>query len=759
MKAENPSLQAAMDVLESATSAKTPAVYYLEIGGERFEALKVTGEEALSRPGHFEVTFRIPQAHGLDPDAVTGETATLVLFRGGSDLRRVTRTVTELVRGATRKDNGGTSTVTARLEPRMATLRHRVDIRVFRDKTANQIAKEVLTALDCQVEERLTGSYVTRAYTVQMRESDLDFAQRLLEDDGIAYFVTDEDVIVFADALASYEPTIGMLPFTSGTQLNRPMDSFYEVGLAGVVTPGKVSLRDFNPDHPSLNMDVAAAGPYANGPEYYDYPGEYLVPPEGQTKAGWRAEALACQYQKLVGRSYSPNLRVAVQFELAGAPMGVDDGGYIVRRVTHSWDRAEGGFGLFIEAHKDDVVYRPPVVTPIPTLRNPLTGFATGPAGEDIYTDKWGRCKVHFPWDRRQPKDDHCSDWVPVLQDNTGHSVGIARIGWELLCHFMEGDPDRPVVVGRVFNPEDPFPETLPLHKTKTALRSLTSPRGRSDGAEDLKRNEILFEDAKGYEEIRMLAQKDQNVVVANDKVERIDNLEGSRVFGHEVIAIGEEHREDVKKSSSGTVAGNQTWTTAGNRSFELKSAQSEDVGQNHTLKIGGTHFRRINDTDAQQAGKTFKELIAGLDLEASVTTNTKSGKKISAVTVGGAVIELARMNKTDSAGKVRVESVGGIAYIKAGKEIANRIGKTRRTMVGAAMMVEALKNVAISGGEKLTMKAATGKIEGTTILTVKVGDTELTLKDGVLTLKAAKNITFKADSANSQNVGQAKQI
>lgn len=758
MKAENPSLQAAMDVLESATPATTPAVYYLEIAGERFEALKVSGEEALSRPGHFEVTFRIPQDHGLDPDAVTGETATLVLFRGGSDLRRVTRTVTELVRGATRKDNGGTSTVTARLEPRMATLRYRVDIRVFRDKTANQIAKEVLTALDCEVEERLNGSYVTRAYTVQMRESDLDFAQRLLEDDGIAYFVTDEDVIVFADALSSYEPTIGMLPFTSGTQLNRPMDSFYEVGLAGVVTPGKVSLRDFNPDHPSLNMDVAAAGPYANGPEYYDYPGEYLVPPEGQTKAGWRAEALACQYQKLVGRSYSPNLRVAVQFELAGAPMGVDDGGYIVRRVTHSWDRTEGGFGVFIEAHKDDVVYRPPVVTPIPTLRNPLTGYATGPAGEDIYTDKWGRCKVHFPWDRRQPKDERCSDWVPVLQDNTGHSVGIARIGWELLCHFMEGDPDRPIVVGRVFNPEDPFPETLPINKTKTALRSLSSPRRAKNAAEQLERNEILFEDALGKEEIRISAQRDQNVVVANDKVERIDNIEASRIGGHEVITIGEEHHEDVKLTSNGTIGGNQTWLTKGNRSFEIKSSQSEDVGQNHTMKIGGSHFRRIQTEDGQ-AAKVLNERIAGLDLEASVKTNTKTGNKISAVTVGGAVIELARMSKTEGVGKVRVESVGGIAFIKAGKEIATKVGKTRRTMVGAAMMVDALKRIAINGGEKLSMKAATGALDGEKILTVKVGDTEITLKDGVLLLKAGKKITFKADAANNQAVGQAKQI
>jgi hypothetical protein len=116
-------------------------------------------------------------------------------------------------------------------------------------------------------------------------------------------------------------------------------------------------------------------------------------------------------------------------------------------------------------------------------------------------------------------------------------------------------------------------------------------------------------------------------------------------------------------------------------------------------------------------------------------------------------------VNKSDGVGKVRVESVGGIAFIKAGKEIATKVGKTRRTMVGAAMMVDALKRVAINGGEKLSMKAASGVIDGAQILTVKVGETEITLKDGVLLLKAGKGITFKADAANRQAVGEAKQI
>ncbi len=747
----------ARDVIEALSEPQVPIVYYLEVGGDRFEALEVKGEEALSKPGRFDVTFRLPPDHGLDPEATTGGEATVVIERGGLDIRRIRRVVTETVRGATKGGLAGSSTVTMTLEPRLATLRYRTDIRVYRDKTANQIAKEVLTDLGVEVEERLSGSYVQRGYCVQMRESDFAFASRLLEDDGIGYFVDDEDTVIFFDHTGAYGPSVGPLFYVSNTAFERRVEGIFEVGLAGQVTPGKVSLRDFNHEHPRLDMDVSAPGPWKAGPEWYDYPGEYAAVAEGSVKARWRADALSCHAEHLVAKSYAPAIAVGATFTLTGAPAGVDDGSYVIRSVGHAWRRHDDGFAVALTAQKEDKLYRPLVDTPIPRLLNPLTGFVTGPAGADIHTDKWGRAKVHFPWDRLQPKDDNCSDWIPVLQDNTGHSVGIARVGWEMMCHFLEGDPDRPVIVGRVFNEDDPYEETLPMHKTKTAIRSVTSPRPL-DKAAGLERNEILFEDRVGNEEIRMLAQRDQNVVIANDKLERVNDLAGSRVEGNELINIGEEHRNDVVKNTSSTVGGNQTWQVGGNRKFEIKSSQSEAIGVDHTLTIGGSHTRRIADTDTQSVESTFKETIGGLVLEASVKTNKKSGERLSAVTVGGAIVELARMSKTEGVGKLRLDTVGGIQFMKAGKEIATRVGKSRRTMVGAAMMVDALKQVAISGGEKLSMKSLSAKWDGAKVLTIKVGETEVTLRDGVLLLKAKKDITFKADADNNQGVGEARQ-
>ena len=161
----------------------------------------------------------------------------------------------------------------------------------------------------------------------------------------------------------------------------------------------------------------------------------------------------------------------------------------------------------------------------------------------------------------------------------------------------------------------------------------------------------------------------------------------------------------------------------------------------------------------SQQVEATLKETIGGLVLEASVKTNDNQGSKLSAVTVGGAIIEVARMNKQESTGKVRIETIGGISFAKSDKEIANRVGKTRRTLVGAALIAEALKDAAISGADKLKTRSLSASIEGAKVLTVRVGETEIMMRDGVLALKAGTDITIKSTGENKQGVGEAKQI
>ena len=731
-----------------------PLTYWLDLAGARYAVRVVKGYEGVSRTSRLELTFPVDPSDPLDTDAVAGSDAVLTLARDREE-RRLTGVVTRVTRKATRRGAAGAGEIQLVLEPRLATLRFRSDIRVFRDKTAPQIVTEVLEALGVMVEQRLSSSYKVRPYTVQFREADLAFASRLLEDEGIFYFFDQDDMVVLGDSPAAYDGPLGLLPFKPASGLDGQRDSITKVGWRGEMTAGKVALRDFNHEHPSLDMDVEAQAPFAEGAEWYDYPGEYELPPEGSAKARLRAGALACQHRRLVARSFAGALRPGLRFTLTGAPPGVADGGYVVTTVTHDWTLGGTAFDVGIEAQPESVSYRPPVVTPAPVQPNPLTGFVTGPEGADVHCDAWGQVKVHFPWDRLQPKDDRCSHWIPILQDNTGESSAIARTRWEVLCQFLEGDPDRPVVLGRVYNTEDPFYSPLPDMKYRTTLRSLTSPRDYESGQGE---NFIQIDDLAGYECISVHAQRDQNIVVANDKCEQIDRTESNVVRGHEKQTIGRDRKTVVVLDRMPDVGGNQTKTVGANRVVKTATSHGETVDKNHSLTIGGSHFRRFGSGDNTNVEKNLTETVGGVILEGSLKGNNTFVERVQALIVGGGIFEIARKNKTEGTGERRFELIGGVDMVNAKDRIDSRIEKMRKTVVGGLLRVEALKDALITGMDKLGVKAATVGFEGADIK-LKVGATTVTMKDGKISIDAPKTIKLETSGQNKLGAGTSTQI
>lgn len=730
-------------------------VYWLDLGGRALPARRVRGVEGISTPFRYEVTLTLGAEDGASPEALIRTDAALRLERDGLE-RYVNGIVTEIKRKATQRGAPGGAELVVVLEPRLALLRHRVDIRLFRNKTAPQIAAEVMTALGVRVEQRLSQSYKVRPYTVQFRESDLDFAHRLLEDEGIHYFITEDDTVVFGDTAASYDGSVGLLPFRHDAGLTTTANPLVQIGSRGTMTAGKVTLRDFNPVHPRLNMDVSAKGPTEGGAEFYDYPGEYEEPSEGQRKANLRAEALRCAHHRVSGKSASARMRPGALFETVGTPNGIHDGEFVTTRVTHDWTKDETGYAVAFEALPSKVAFRPPVVTPAPVQTNPLTGFVTGPAGADIHTNEWGQVKVHFPWDRLFPMDDTCSHWIPVLQDNTGHSSSMSRTGWEVLCHFMEGDLDRPVVLGRVYNADDPHPSPMPERKMRTSLRSLTSPRTNGEDSEE---NVIHFEDEAGLEAIMLHAMKDQNVVVKNNKSDQVDNTENLDVRGNEQVAIGGDHTIITKSHLTPEVTGNQLRSVGGSHDVSIGSSMTEQVTGNSTLTIGGSHTRNLGSRDTLSVSKNTKETIGGVDMELSIKGNTEQADKARLMVVGGAVIEVAKTSKMEQTGLGRIETIGGIAFAQAKTgHMGTRADKIRKTNVGAMLRIESVKEMLVAGLEKLTKKALSASYEGTSKLTLKVGSTEMNMKEGRIELNASESIVIKTTAQNKQGSSTASQ-
>jgi type VI secretion system secreted protein VgrG len=385
------------------------------------------------------------------------------------------------------------------------------------------------------------------------------------------------------------------------------------------------------------------------------------------------------------------------------------------------------------------------VETYVPVLPNPLTGYVTGPPGADIHTDQWGRVKVHFPWDRLQPKDDSCSHWIPVLQDNTGRSSAMPRTGWEVLCQYLEGDPDRPVILGRVFNAADPFPEDLPLRKTRIALQSLTSPRA-SDGRTGY--NLIRFEDLAGEEAIDIHAEKDQNVVVANNQDENIGAAQQRTVKGNEKVSVGADETIDVTTDSVGKVHGNQTKSVGGSRTATITGEHTDTVRMDHTITIGGSHTRKMRVDDNLAVAKNLTENISGLVFEQSGKSNLLNGGKTSTLAVGGSIFEVAKQTKSESTRENREEKVGGLLFVGAEEKHGSRGEVSRETTVTGSYTALAQKEILLAGIDKLTIKAKDITLQANEI-TLKVENTELHLKNGTIDMFAPKEITIDTQQAN----------
>ncbi|MBW2458480.1 MAG: type VI secretion system tip protein VgrG [Deltaproteobacteria bacterium] len=693
-----------------------------------------------SRPGRcavtrFEVKAFLAEGVSVDPDAVIKSSAALVLRRA-DQRRRIDLVVSEVFLSHT---VSGRPELEVILEPRFALSRYRTNLKVYRNKSAIDVVCEVLGELGVTFDMRASACPV-RPYTVQFRESDFHFVSRMLEEEGLFYTFAEGDVMVIGDNVGAYG-SVGTVPCLAPAGTDEQEESVWAMGGTAEASVGKVSLRDWWIETPSLAMDVEAPGPLANGPEFYDFPGEYSTPAEGQRIATLMTEAYGCVASGVAGTSSVGAFGPGQTFTVDQAPDDSLLGSFVITAVDHDYDLTREGFAVSFEGLPAGTVFRPARRHEEPILPNPITGIVTGPPGADIHCDELGRVKVHFHWDRLLPYDDDCSHWIPVLQDNTGHSVGIPRVGWEVLVHFLEGDPDRPLVLGRVYNAEDLIPIQLPENKTITALKSLCSPQ--RDGT-----NEIEVEDRAGQERIAVFAEKDQNVVVANDRTERVLFNAGSTVGNDETIQIGNNDTVKLGAEHRPDIGANQSVSIGGNEEQSLGGSVQETVQGNGAYSIGGNHLRRVATDDAT-TGTVFNEQVGAAVLEASLGSNSLAASTGMVITVGGAVIEGAMADKSEASTYARAETIGGVCFTKAKEEIKVNAGKSRITTVGGALKVDAKGLIAVAGLEKLTTKSLTQEHLATTELTLKVGDTSITMKEGLIQLDAPDTIAFDVESDN----------
>ncbi|HYO65175.1 MAG TPA: type VI secretion system tip protein TssI/VgrG [Archangium sp.] len=546
----------------------------------------------------------------------------------------------------------------ATVVPQTWRLRHRQSSRIFQELATPDILKKVLDTAGISsqhYELRLSNTYEPRNYCVQYRESDWAFACRLMEEDGILHFFEhheDKHVLVMGDSPGACQPITGneQLSFRQSAGMVTQAEHVLRFRFAEEIQPGQVSLRDFNFKKPNLPMDGNHQAEQDKELEVYDYPGEYQDPGRGPSAKGAslakiRLEELQASRKVGQGESDCERLQPGSFFTLEQHPRADFNLRYLLTSVGHHGhqpqvleEEAQGGafsYSNSFTCMSAQDPFRPPRTTTRPVVRGVQTATVVGPAGEEIHVDEHGRVKVQFHWDREGKNDDKSSCWVRVSQPWGGEMWGamfIPRIGQEVVVDFIEGDPDRPLITGRVYNGLNPTPYPLPEEKTKSTFRTNTSPGGEGF-------NELRFEDKKSQEQVFIHAQRNRDVHVKNDSMENIlhdrhqtigSNGKDGKV-GDQNELVYRDKSLKVHRHSQEHIGGDLKLLVGGidgegNQDVIIEAVRKEKVGADSHLTVGGNRNEKVGETWSITVGQDL-QVKAGANhaLEAGQEIHLKS--------------------------------------------------------------------------------------------------------------------------------------
>jgi type VI secretion system secreted protein VgrG len=483
-----------------------------------------------------------------------------------------------------------------------------------------------------------------------------------------------------------------------------------------------VVLRDFNFEKPNLNLEATFAGEQGDRTlDFSAFPGEYKEQKVGETLAQVRLEELRADQKVGAGAGVCRRLIPGFRFSQFDHPCSEFNREYLITRLVHSGrqpqDPAEDlvqGESLYenqFECIPSDIPYRPPRVTPKPKMEGMQTAIVVGPDGEEIYTDEHGRIKVRFHWDRNdrvlegQDNTDveKSSCWMRVSQLWAGPSWGamfIPRIGQEVLVDFLEGDPDRPIVVGRVYHGENQPPYPLPDEKTKSTIKSNSSKGG--DGS-----NEIRFEDTKGSEEFYTHAQKDQNEVIENNMSTSVGADQSLTVGGNRTVTIqGSENITINGKAESGGVTGGSLGITG---DYKVDASNTIEIQAPTHIKLtcGGSSIMMEPGKITITAGGNAK-----IVLDANALMQSSAGSKV--FLDGNAEMKSSGGSSVKLDGNAKMDTPGSATVSAAAK---SEVTAPTSTLAGAAGKVEASAAGVDIAGPKITSAAqAVNEITGATV-------------------------------------------
>ena len=707
--------------------------------------------EEMGRLSEFDVNL-LSEKSELETAQILGQNVTIETGSAETGLRCFNGFVTRFSQGG---KHGRYFRYHARLSPWLWYLTRTADCRIFQDMDVPGILEEVFADLGfADVSFELTTSYPKRTYCVQYRETDFNFVSRLMEEEGLYYFFRHErkkHTMVITDSYAKHEPSPGYETVdyvAPGTQVRPNFEHIFSWDFAREVQSGLFVLDDYDFEMPSVDFAKQRATPsdYAvKGLEVYDYPGR--ITPKGSEDMRVlqiRAFESYSRVERARAHSNARGLTSGGLFTLAKFPREDQNREHVILSTSYeieygayeSMGEGEGStcrcaFTAMPTVHP----FRPRRLTPKPFVQGPQTAVVVGPKGDEIFTDKYGRVKVQFHWDRRGKKDENSSCWIRVSSPWAGKgwgAVSLPRIGQEVVVDFLEGDPDQPIITGRVYNAEQMPPYDLPANKTQSGMKSRSSLGG---GAANF--NEIRFEDKKGSEQLFIHAEKDQDIEVENDETHWVGHDRAKTIDHDETTHVKHDRTETVDNNETITIHGNRTEqvdkneaiTVTGNRHVTVNASENKAVSLQRTHTVG------VNET-----------ITVGAAQEVSVGG-------VQAVTVGAAQTTTVGGVQTTSVGGSRSVTVGGDQSTNVGKTLSLVIGKdesikvtgARKTDVGTEDELKVGKKLVVNAGESIMFTTGSASITMKKDGTIVIKGKDITLEgSGKINVKASGDLVMK---------------
>ena len=719
------------------------------LGGDVLLLQSMEGSEELGRLFHYELDLT-SEDRAITFDQLLGKPMglTLELYDGA---KRYFHGIVCSCRQLT--GHGQFAGYRVSLRPWFWLLTRTSDCRIFQNKTVPDIIKQVFRDLGfSDFEDSLSGSYREWEYCVQYRETSFDFVSRLMEQEGIYYYFRHEKsrhVLVLADAYGAHSTAAdyASVPFYPPDRQMRERDHFYDWQLAREVQPGSLALNDYDFLRPRASLEVrsSVARNHTNA-DYplYDYPGEYVQSNDGDHYARTRIEAIHSQFERVQLRGRARGIGCGHVFTLTGYDRADQNREYLVvaARYQIRQDAYESGqsdvaeqFVSELDCMDANQAFRPLPLTPMPIVRGPQTAVVVGPSGEEIWTDQYGRVKVHFHWDRHDQSNENSSCWIRVSQAWAGKnwgSVQLPRIGQEVIVSFLEGDPDRPIITGRVYNAEQTVPYGLPANATQSGVKSRSS-----KGGSPANFNEIRMEDKKGAEQLFIHAEKNQDIEVENDETHWVGHDRRKTIDNDETVHVKHDRTETVDNNETITIGVDRKEKVGNNETISIGVNRTEDVGSNEKITIGANRTERVGNNETISIGADRTEKV-GANEKISIASNRTED-------VGGnETIGISGNRNETVQGNEGIE-INGNQSTQIGQNESRDVAQNRSTGIKQNDSLDVGKHFSLNAGDSISLTTGAASITMKKDGTIVISGKNITIDgSGAINIKANKNVVVK---------------